>query len=166
MTRQQEQAPTSTTSFVREVSFKASEARVFDAITTLDGLRGWWTPFVEGRPLDGDVRFEFEGLAGQHIIMHVDEATPGAKVRWTCRVHSAIPDWKETRVIWDLRPTGADGCALRLEHVGLVPALECYDHCEVGWDHFLASVAGYVERGAGTPYRSAGGTCATGKVSA
>ena len=150
-------------SFVRDVDIDASASKVFDAVTTLEGLRGWWTPFVEGRPTEGgDVRFEFEGLS-QHIVMHVEEARPAELVAWTCVVHSALPEWAGTRVIWNLRPLGQGRCALRLEHVGLVPALDCYDHCEVGWDHFLASVGAYVERGAGTPYRSTGsGTCETG----
>ena len=153
-------------SFVRRVRFNASPTAVFNAITTLEGLRGWWTPLVQGQPsAGGDVRFEFEGLS-QHIIMHVDETSAPSFVQWTCRIHSAIPDWKDTRVLWDLRqPAGSDVCEWKLEHVGLTPQLECYDHCEVGWDHFLASVVAYVERGAGTPYRSSGsGTCETGKM--
>lgn len=150
--------------FVRNVKFNASSEALFDAITTLEGLRRWWTPLVEGTPLGGDVRFEFEGLAGQHIIMHVDEARRGATVRWTCRIHSAIAEWRDTRVHWNLRATGPDSCELRLEHEGLVPTLECYDHCEVGWDHFLGSIRSYVERGVGTPYRAASGTCEAGTV--
>jgi len=126
---------------------------VFDAITTLDGLRGWCTPFVRGS--GGTLRFEFEGLS-QHIIMRVDEARPDSLVKWTCLTHSALAEWNNTSVVWDLRQTGRDQCELRLEHVGLNPGLECYDHCEVGWDHYLSSITGYVERGRGTPYRSSG----------
>ncbi len=156
------QADHESESFVRNVELDASAERLFDALTTLEGIGRWWTPLVEGTPLGGDVRFEFEGLAGQHIIMHVDEARRAATVRWTCRIHSAIPEWKDTRVHWNLRATGPERCELRLEHEGLVPTLECYDHCEVGWDHFLGSIRSYVERGVGTPYRSQSGTCETG----
>lgn len=140
-------------SFSRRIRFKAPRERVFDAITTLDGLRGWWTPFVRGSA--GTLRFEFEGLS-QHIIMRVDEARPDSLVKWTCLTHSALAEWNNTSVIWDLRPTRRDQCELRLEHVGLNPELECYDHCEVGWDHYLSSIASYVERGRGTPFRSSG----------
>ena len=49
--------------FLRRVSIDAPADQVFDAIATLDGLRGWWTPFVDGSTSHGhDVRFEFEGL--------------------------------------------------------------------------------------------------------
>jgi hypothetical protein len=126
---------------------------VFDAITTLDGLRGWWTPFVRGSA--GTLRFQFEGLS-QHIIMRVDEARPDSLIKWTCLTHSALAEWNNTSVIWDLRQIGPDQCELRLEHVGLNQGLECYDYCEVGWDQYLSSIASYVERGQGTPYRSSG----------
>ena len=163
-------------SLVRSVAFAKEAARVYEAITTLDGLGGWWTPLVTGSPQEegSDVRFEFEGLT-QHIIMHVDVAQPaarpgarpgprpGPRVEWTCRVHSALPEWAGTRVIWTLRPSGAAACELRLEHVGLTRALECYDHCEVGWEQFLASMVAYVERGVGRPYRASGGVCVTAK---
>ncbi len=46
---------------------------------------------------------------------------------------------------------------LRLAHIGLTPTLECFEHCEIGWDGFLACIAAYVERGKGEakklPYR-------------
>ena len=57
---------------------------------------------------------EFDGLS-QHIIMHVDEATPeSVMVKWTCRIHSALPEWKDTRVIFQGSPqTGALTALLR-----------------------------------------------------
>jgi hypothetical protein len=33
-----------------------------------------------------------------------------------------------------------------------VPALECYDLCRNGWNHFLASLQQLVETGRGTPW--------------
>lgn len=70
--------------FLRRVLVKARPDEVFDAIATLDGLRGWWTPLVEGSTSSGgDLRFEFEGL-DQHIMMHVDASHQSTLVRWTC----------------------------------------------------------------------------------
>ena len=40
-------------------------------------------------------------------------------------------------------------CQLNFHHVALTPKLECYDHCRLGWDHFLRSLVAYVERGKG-----------------
>ncbi len=42
-------------------------------------------------------------------------------------------------------------------HVGLRPSFDCYEMCEDGWEHFLTSLVGYVDRGEGTPF---GAECA------
>lgn len=148
--------------FTRRLSIDAPADHVFDAIATLDGLRAWWTPLVDGSTAEGDdVRLEFEGL-DQHIIMHVDAARRPSEVRWTCVIHTALPEWQGTEVRWSIHDRGAGACELALTHVGLTPELECFDHCEVGWDRFLESIVGYVERGKGAPYRDDGtGTCST-----
>ncbi len=61
-----------TAAFTRRRTLNSSAERVFAAIATLEGLRGWWTPLVQGTAAaGGDLRFEFEGL-DQHIVMHVE----------------------------------------------------------------------------------------------
>ncbi len=40
-----------------------------------------------------------------------------------------------------------DGCELDFRHTGIAPELVAE-----GWDHFLASLAGYAERGEGSPF--------------
>ena len=41
---------------------------------------------------------------------------------------------------------------LDFEHIGLVPALECYDLCSNCWSYFLGSLQQLVETGRGTPW--------------
>ncbi len=135
-----------------ELALAASPEAVFRALTTLQGLRGWWTPTVSGSPTDGDVLFRFPGLDEQ-IIMRVDSAPP-SEVHWTCIRHDSLPEWTNTTITFSLRGDGSTGCALSFRHEGLTPRLECYDECEAGWDHFLASLRAYVEAGRGTPFGS------------
>lgn len=148
--------------FLRRVLVKARPDEVFDAIATLDGLRGWWTPLVEGSTSSGgDLRFEFEGL-GQHIMMHVDASHQSTLVRWTCVRHTALPEWAGTKIAWSIQPLRDGVAELHLAHIGLTPELECFDHCEIGWDRFLSSIVGLIERGEGAPYRDDGsGTCSS-----
>jgi uncharacterized protein YndB with AHSA1/START domain len=129
-----------------EVSIRARRERVFDAITTLEGLRGWWTPLVSGATaVGGQLRFEFGGL-GEEIVMRVDdERRPSAAV-WTCLVHTSAPEWNGTTVSFELDEAG-DTTRLTLRHSGLAPATVAR-----GWDHFLASICGHVEDGEGMPY--------------
>jgi uncharacterized protein YndB with AHSA1/START domain len=142
--------------YARRVSFSAAREKVFEAIATVEGLRGWWTPLVGGSTAPGrEIRFNFEGL-DEHIIMRVDEATRPACVRWTCLKHTGLDDWAGTALTFDLASRGSDGSELGFQHVGLSPHLECYATCEQGWEHFLASLVSYIDRGVGAPFGTGG----------
>lgn len=134
-----------------ELILAAPAGKVFSALTTLRGLRGWWTPNVSGSPAGGEVVFRFSGL-NEEIIMRVDRASPSSEVGWTCIRHDSLPEWAGTTVTFLLQSTGLTQCVLRFRHAGLTPRLECYDECEAGWIHFLASLRAYVEHGRGRPF--------------
>ena len=141
--------------YTKRLTVRASDQAVFRSLATREGLRGWWTPLVRGSPRVGGVlRFRFKGLA-EHIDMQVEESVEPLRVAWACKVHSSLPEWKGTRIAFDIEAVGADRCKLRLEHAGLVPALECYEDCSLGWEHFLGSIALYAETGRGLPFGGA-----------
>jgi hypothetical protein len=139
-------------SFVRSVPVNASRASVFDAVSTLAGLRSWWTPITGGSPgAGGQLRFEFQGM-DECIIMQVDRADSPRAVHWTCVMHTGLDEWTGTQLRFELVRRSAKACVLNFRHIGLGPRLACYDDCRQGWDHFLASLVGYVENGKGMPY--------------
>jgi uncharacterized protein YndB with AHSA1/START domain len=141
--------------YARRVAFGSPCERVFDAVATLEGLRGWWTPLVHGSPLaGGDLRFDFEGMV-EHIDMHVERATRPSSVVWACVRHTSLEDWAGTQVHFDVAPRGPGGSELTFRHVGLTKELECYDDCKLGWDHFLGSLVAWVEHGTGAPFTGA-----------
>ena len=137
--------------YMRCLTIRASRQRVFGALATLEGLRGWWTPLSSGSPAaGGDVRFEF-AAAHQHIVIHVDVASPSS-VRWTCVEHSPFSEWNGTKIAFDLFERGPNASEIWFRHAGLNPVLTCYDDCSSGWDYFLDSLAALAERGKGTPF--------------
>lgn len=138
--------------YMRRITVRAPCERVFDALTTPAGLRGWWTTRVSGSAISGgEVRFEFAGL-DEYIVMHVDRATYPSAVRWTCMAHTGLSEWDGTTLMFDLVANASDTCELNFQHVGLTLQLDCYDDCKLGWEYFLASLAAYVEQGQGTPF--------------
>lgn len=138
--------------YTREVPFAVAPERLFDALTTLEGLACWWTPLVSGIPTaGGEVEFAFAGL-DEKIVMRVDDATPPSNVTWTCLTHTGHPEWQGTTVVFELEAPDDDAGLLKFRHLGLTPTLDCYETCETGWDHFLASLLNYAERGEGTPF--------------
>ena len=136
----------------RTIAINASASSVFDALTTRAGLRGWWTTRVKGRGLaGGQLRFEFDGL-DEHITMRVERADRPTTVTWTCLEHTELEEWAGTSIAFALVPSDENRCKLRFRHAGLTPNLVCFEDCKAGWDHFLASLVGHVERGQGQPF--------------
>lgn len=141
-----------TDDFTLEVRFAGARERVFDALTTLDGLAGWWTSLVSGTPTaGGEVELRFAGL-DEKIVMQVDHAQPPSKIIWTCLTHTGHPEWQGTTIAFELVQYEHEAGLLRFRHVGLTPVLSCYETCESGWDHFLASLLSYAESGKGRPF--------------
>jgi len=135
-----------------ELTLSATPEAVFDALTTIDGLAGWWTPVTGDGLAGGELTFTFGPTA--YAVMRVDAAEPGVRVRWTNRA-CHLADWVGTTIHFDLTETAAGGTELRFRHAGLTPSLECYTDCKSGWDHFIPSLRAYLETGTGNPWMSA-----------
>ena len=132
----------------------ASTEEVFAALTTLDGLSGWWTRDTQGDPgVDGELTFTFS--PGNTTTMRVDRLDRPRRVEWTCvaqHIENFDPpdEWVETRLVFDLVPDGA-ATRLTLTHVGL-SWLDCREQCVPGWEFYLGtSLPGYLRSGQGSP---------------
>jgi uncharacterized protein YndB with AHSA1/START domain len=124
----------------------ASPERVYDAITTVDGLSGWWTEETSGdTDVDGVLQFRF-GPGG--FDMKVTELDPGRHVRWN--VVDGPEEWIGTNVDWDLRQEGEYTIVL-FKHEGWREPVEFMHHCSTRWATYLMSLKQLVETGAGAP---------------
>ncbi len=140
----------------REIIVNAPAERLFDAVATRDGLRGWWTPLVNGSSdRGGTLRLEFEGM-DEHIDLHVVVSRSPAELEWGVIEHTSLDEWAGTKIRFEVSP-GGEASTLVFQHVGLSPKLECYADCEAGWDHFLDSLVAFAERGKGSPFRAGHG---------
>ena len=140
-------ATTTTDDFRSTKTFAASPDAVFSALTDIDALTGWWTPAGGGAEAGETLRFL---MGDQEVVMRVAEADRPSRVSWSVLVCEPASDWVGTSIIFDLEAVGA-GTELRFHHAGLNPQLECFEQCQAGWTHFLASLVDYVDRGAGSP---------------
>lgn len=141
-----------------DVSISASAPVVFAALTTPEGLRGWWTATCDvGSGVGRLSTFRF----GQtYKVMQIESLQPNTEVRWKCidgHIHSPgrltkTNEWIGTTMVFRLEPRSPSGTLLYFEHVGLTPQIQCYDICTQGWGHFLGSLRQYAETGTGTPY--------------
>jgi hypothetical protein len=129
---------------------------VFAAITN---VRGWWSEDIEGGTANlGDV-FDYHFSDVHRCKIKLTEVIPGEKVAWLVleNYFNFINDqteWVNTEITFDIVPKG-DQTEVRFEHLGLVPAYECFDICSNGWATYInGSLRNLITTGKGQPNAS------------
>ena len=119
---------------------------VYNALTTLEGLRGWWTEDTSGDPhqVDGTIAFRF---AAGGFDMKV--RTLGRElVQW--EVIAGEPQWIGSVISWQLKPAD-DYIVVLFKHEGWKEVTEFMHHCSTKWAIFLMSLKDLLEKGKGAP---------------
>ncbi|MFC5910161.1 SRPBCC family protein [Streptacidiphilus monticola] len=131
---------------LHRIGVQAPPEAVYDALTTVDGLAGWWTEDTDGDAgVGGVVRFRF--LPGG-FDMKVLDARPGEAVLW--EVVDGPEEWLGTRVEFTLKQE--DGFTIVLfRHEGWREPVEFMYHCSTKWASYLLSLKKLLETGAGDP---------------
>ncbi len=137
---------------LHRVGITASQDAVYEALTTIEGLTGWWTSDVRG---DGDAggvlqfRFRFDDSPDPDgFDMRVVEAKPAERVLW--EVIDGPGEWIGSRISFELRTEG-DYAIVMFAHEGWREPVEFMHHCSTKWATFLVSLKAYVETGKGAP---------------
>jgi uncharacterized protein YndB with AHSA1/START domain len=122
--------------------------KVFDALTTLDGLAAWWTTDTTGDAAPGGtIKFRFGEAGG--FDMKVLDQRPDERLEW--EVTDGPAEWIGTHVSFDLRQE--DGYTIVLfKHAGWREPVEFMAHCSTRWATYLMSLKQLVETGAGDPH--------------
>lgn len=131
---------------LHRVGIKSSMDDAYKALTTLEGLSGWWTNNTQGESRVGGVlRFRF-GAGG--FDMKVVELHPATSVLW--QVVEGPEEWIGTKVAWELKQQ--DGYTIILfKHQGWREPVEFMHHCSTKWAVFLMSLKSLLETGKGAP---------------
>jgi uncharacterized protein YndB with AHSA1/START domain len=153
-----------------ELLIEAPVEKIFDALTTSEGLAGWWTPGATAKPERGAVAHIPFG-SDYFKRMRVDELAPGRLVRWTCL--EGADEWIDTRLSFEIEGGGAqalsrvhpevDGQVEQLKnadkatlvvfhHEGWRAETPMFAECNYTWGQFLRSLKLYCETGTGRPH--------------
>jgi uncharacterized protein YndB with AHSA1/START domain len=126
----------------------ATPEKVYDALTTVEGLAGWWTDDTKGRgdDLGGVLQFRFPPVGG--FDMQVVELRPSERVVW--RVADGPEEWIGTTITWDLRQDD-DYTVVLFQHQGWKEPVEFMHHCSTKWGTYLMSMKSLLETGEGAP---------------
>jgi uncharacterized protein YndB with AHSA1/START domain len=137
---------------VQRVGIKAPAAKVYAALSTIDGLAGWWTRATTGTSkVGGTIAFRFHTPTGDEIggfDMDVLELAPEQKVRW--RVMAGPAEWVGTDIEFTLSRQD-DYTIVMFGHRKWREEVEFMAHCSTKWATFLLSLRDLVETGKGQP---------------
>ena len=126
---------------LHRVGIAAEPIRVFEALTTADGIRHWWAEDTVGDASEGSA-FEFRG--NRLDVVHADPSL----VTW----HYSGPakEWEPTEITFRLE--WRDGQTVVLfKQAGWREPVEFMQHCRTKWATFLLSLKDFVEKGEGRP---------------
>jgi uncharacterized protein YndB with AHSA1/START domain len=132
---------------LQRVGITVPKDDVYRALTTPEGLAGWWTEDTTGDGMPGGVlAFRFGPPGGFDV--KVLDAVPGERVLW--EVIDGPEEWVGTQIRWDLRTEG-DYTIVLFAHEGWREPVEFMHHCTTKWATFLMSLKALLETGEGAP---------------
>jgi uncharacterized protein YndB with AHSA1/START domain len=133
-----------------EVWLDADRESVFAALTTRDGLDGWWGKAVIAEPRVGTV-VEFDHGLGAPLRMQITDLVPNERLTWKCISEFADPsnpasEWTGQTLQFEVSPRGAadllggkrDVTVLRLRVTGWPPQARWYSFCNTAWGQTLS----------------------------
>jgi hypothetical protein len=134
--------------YTYEARVHASPQTVIDAVTDGDLICRWWTAATRSERDGDDVRLFMDDAP--FVFFTLGHAPGTREVSWTV-TSCVMEDWVGTVPSFSVRQNDDGTCALEFRHIGLRPALECFDQCRAGWGHFMPSLRQFVETGEGRP---------------
>ena len=137
---------------IHRVGIKAPVSEVYDALSTIEGVAGWWTRQTTGvsNP-GGTIEVRFRSSSGKEVggmTMEVMALEPDKKVHW--RFKAGPAEWVGTDATFDLSQDG-DYTIVLFGHRNWREAVEFTAHCSMKWAMFMMSLKALVETGQGQP---------------
>ena len=154
----------------QELIIEAPAEKIYDAITTAEGLSGWWTPGSIAIPkVDSIGRFPFGPT--YHKEMKIEKLSPAKQVKWKCI--AGVEEWIGTSLSFTIHPENnktimdshpeimgqlqqqkdfEKGAILVFRHDNWKEYTSMFAECSYTWGQFLRSLKLYCETGKGRPW--------------
>jgi len=125
-----------------EIEIAAPSKKVYEALTTSEGLRGWWTVDSQAEATVGSVA-EFGFFNRETVFrMRIDRLRPRRRIIWTCL--DGPEEWKGTVLTWALAPEG-EGTKLHFKHGKWRSNKGAFAHCNSTWGALMYRLKAYAE---------------------
>lgn len=137
------------------IKFQVSAESVFKAVSTQNGVNGWWAK--EGMVAEevGKPSKLIFNKQGRLVEMGFETTAleENALVEWLC-TENANPAWHGTKITYRISVSN-EGCTLNFCHSNFDPKWNSHETFEMtkgGWQHFMNSLKKYCETGIGEPW--------------
>ena len=127
---------------LHRVGIKASPEKVFEALSTIDGLRHWWIAETTGETKKGGI-IDF-GFSQMKVV----KSEPEKLVHWKCV--QGPKEWLGTEVTFRLKWKDEQTFVI-FKHAKWKKPAEFMHHCSTKWAVFLLSLRDWLERSEGRP---------------
>jgi uncharacterized protein YndB with AHSA1/START domain len=125
-----------------QIPVNAAPDKVYAAIATQAGLRGWWTADTKAdEKVGGKAEFGFDKRA-MLFRMKIEELDPDKRVVWSC--HGDHPEWADTVLTWELAAEGG-GTTLRFTQSQWKSISDFCALCNSTWGELMYRLKDYVE---------------------
>jgi Activator of Hsp90 ATPase homolog 1-like protein len=124
-------------SYQKTISADVSAEEAFQKISKVNK---WWSASFKGSAEKLNDVFSVN-FGETYVNFKLIEVVPNKKVVWLvtdCNLHwiNNKTEWKGTKVVFELSPQSKK-TKVTMTHAGLVPEVECYKDCKVGWDFYI-----------------------------
>ncbi len=138
--------------FHRTITVNASAE---EAMKKISEVNHWWAKNFTGKAETLNDKFSVH-FGETYVDFQISELIPNQKVVWKvtdCNLDwiKARKEWNGTQVVFKISEK-KNSTQIDFTHVGLVPGVECYNDCEVGWRHHLTvGLEKFINEGKGMP---------------
>ncbi len=132
------------------LTIDAGASKIYEAITTENGIKNWWTDDCSIKPEIGFIN-EFRFDKGYCKYIEVTNLEEGKRVDW--KFVDGNEEWMGTVFSFEIMEN--DGKSdLRFYHNNWKEETDYFGVCSYHWGRFMASLKSYVETGLGQPFKS------------
>jgi uncharacterized protein YndB with AHSA1/START domain len=123
---------------------------VYEAITTSEGVNGWWSNHTQGPEGVGSTMKVAFPDAPMTFDFEVTEEVPGERVAWRCL--AGPPEWIGTNISFDVQHDAEGNASVLFSHDGWATTEESFPFIAYSWAQILPRLKTLTETGRADPF--------------
>jgi uncharacterized protein YndB with AHSA1/START domain len=117
------------------VPVEAESGAAYEALSTTDGIRGWWSNHIEGAEGEGSTMKVTFPDAPITFDFQIIEQAPERRVAWRCL--AGPPEWIGTELSFDLETDAEGNNSVLFAHDGWSTTQESFPFIAYSWAQIL-----------------------------